>query len=41
MDTIETWLAITGVAIEFIVLGWLLLSEKRRRSSFIKSLRTN
>lgn len=27
MDKIGTWLAITGVAIGFIVLGWLLFSE--------------
>ena len=41
MDTIGTWPAITGVAIECIVLGWLLLSEKRRRPSFIRSPRAN
>jgi hypothetical protein len=27
MDKLGTWLAITGVAIGFIVLGWLLFSE--------------
>jgi hypothetical protein len=27
MDKIGTWLALTGVAIGFIVLGWLLFSE--------------
>lgn len=26
MDKLGTWLAITGVAIGFIVLGWLLFS---------------
>ncbi len=27
MDKWPTWLAITGVAIGFIVLGWLLFSD--------------
>jgi hypothetical protein len=27
MDKLGTWLAIIGVAIGFIVLGWLLFSE--------------
>lgn len=27
MDKLGTWLAITGVAIGFMVLGWLLFSE--------------
>ena len=27
MDKLGTWLAIVGVAIGFIVLGWLLFSE--------------
>jgi hypothetical protein len=27
MDKLGTWLAITGVAIGFIVLGWLLFSD--------------
>ncbi len=27
MDKLGTWLAVTGVAIGFIVLGWLLFSE--------------
>jgi hypothetical protein len=27
MDKLGTWLAITGVAIGFIVLAWLLFSE--------------
>jgi hypothetical protein len=27
MDKIGTWLAIAGVVIGFIVLGWLLFSE--------------
>jgi len=27
MDRARTWLAITGVAIAFTVLGWLLFSE--------------
>jgi hypothetical protein len=27
MDKLGTWLAITGVAIGFIVLGWLLFAE--------------
>jgi hypothetical protein len=35
MDKIGTWRAITGVAIGFIVLGWLLcsgiLSDKRKK----------
>ena len=28
IDANETWLVVTGVVIECIVLGWLLLSEK-------------
>ena len=27
MDKLGTWLAITGVAIGFMVLGWLLFSD--------------
>ena len=27
MDKLGTWIAITGVAIGFIVLGWLLFSD--------------
>ncbi len=27
MDKIGTWLAIAGVAIGFVVLGWLLFSD--------------
>jgi hypothetical protein len=27
MDKIGTWLAIAGVAIGFVVLGWLLFAE--------------
>jgi len=34
LDTIGTWPAITGVAIECIVLGWLLLSEKPSKIFF-------
>jgi len=30
MDKLGTWLAITGVAIGFIVLGWLLFAENPR-----------
>ncbi len=31
MDKIGTWLAITGVAIGFIVLGWLLFSDNPKK----------
>ena len=41
MDTIGTWLAVTGVAIECIVLGWLLLSEKPSATFFHETPRTN
>ena len=34
MYTIGTWLAVTGVAIECIVLGWLLLSENPSATFF-------
>jgi hypothetical protein len=32
MDKIGTWLAISGVAIGFIVLGWLLFSDNSRNN---------
>ncbi|ALA60988.1 hypothetical protein NITMOv2_4616 [Nitrospira moscoviensis] len=31
MDKIGTWLAIAGVAIGFIVLGWLLFSDSDKK----------
>lgn len=31
MDKIGTWLAITGVAIGFAVLGWLLFSDNEKK----------
>ena len=33
MDKLGTWLAITGVAIGFIVLGWLLFSDNPKGKS--------
>lgn len=31
MDKIGTWLAITGVAVGFVVLGWLLFSDNEKK----------
>ena len=33
MDNIGTWLAIAGVGIGFLVLGWLLFSETPKDKS--------
>ncbi len=32
MDKLGTWLAVIGVAIGFIVLGWLLFSENPKEN---------
>jgi hypothetical protein len=37
MDKLGTWLAVTGVAIGFIVLGWLLFSENPKEGKNKKS----